>query len=723
MSKKTKILAIILAVVLVAAIVVVTGVCIKKSNENAVKAENAAFISTAIRAMSDSEFKDLELARRIYIHAFSKSSVFTDCFAENADGTLELLLSGKATTELKKAVVANMYGGKNIKSAIEGIEGEPSNKVKEKDLYVGDLLLLRDSKGTKNYIMDKNGLVDLSNATAKVDTEGVLKSLADCEVFAVFRVRKIIDDYDFITEKSPKLDLTPEQEAVIETAKSFLLRGDKLQYSDTRMGSSIDSEFRWKAGQYSPEYYTSQNWGYTNCAAFTYDVYYNALDLDLHKDFVKLHTTYNLTNYSEELGIRKYFIECETADSYTEEEKAKIEKEIMATLQPADILVVRRANGNGHAMLYIGNENIIHSSGGVYNYNEAKETYDATVRQMRFKDYFFTPGAGGYIFGSDTGSNVLSFAIVRPLATFEGEIPEVTQNRVKNMKGIMAQKLSTHNIAKTVNRGEEITFTFEIYNTNEEEVTLDIYDTVPSHTTYVSGAETVNGDNLSWKVTIPANSRKKVNYTVKVNDEAVIGGSVRSKNSTVGGVPVECPAITINRTLNEQEQDKISKELEKTEAYKDLKGFEIVNKVYKNALGVENIFTDTEFKTVYSGSLDGVFYSYGPVALNGVTSHRLTSEGKYRDMLIPTLYGGRNYVTTAWSNRTRLAREHNLVVGDILIRKTTQQEQIFIYAGDGKFYNLTDGFALDAYSANVRLETCLATGNSYAILRPSFSMK
>ena len=91
-------------------------------------------------------------------------------------------------------------------------------------------------------------------------------------------------------------------------------------------------------------------------------------------------------------------------------------------------------------------------------------------------------------------------------------------------------------------------------------------------------------------------------------------------------------------------------------------------------------------------------------------------------MLVPTLYGGRSYARNSWGNRTRLPRELNLVAGDVLVRKTLSENQIFIYAGDGKLYNLTNGFAEDSLTLSKRLETTIATGRFYAVLRPSLSV-
>ena len=83
----------------------------------------------------------------------------------------------------------------------------------------------------------------------------------------------------------PDLDLTgmsEVQKAVVVTAESLFLRGSRIQYEDTRfLNTTKLPYYRWAVGQRSPEEYTSQNLGFLHCAAFCYEVYRNALDLDL----------------------------------------------------------------------------------------------------------------------------------------------------------------------------------------------------------------------------------------------------------------------------------------------------------------------------------------------------------------------------------------------------------------------------------------------------------
>ena len=664
-----------------------------------------SLISGSIRTLSDSEFTDLELVKQIYTNAFTSYGTVGRVFPKTLSEVLPLVFGDKPDSLLLD-YMTGLYGGKSA-TQISGIDSEPTKRLKEKDLHIGDLLLVKEGEQYSNYIYDEGTLVDLSNPLKEVDTAAVLKALPDSDLFATLRILKgMTIECSFDYGKQEKLELTDAQEALLVTAQSYLIRGGKIQYANE--AEKLSSKARPFADLKTPEDYTSDVWGYSHCADFCYKVYYHALGYEITSGDIILRNTKPLMNYSEEAGMRKYYMACDKAASYTEEDREKIANEIQELLEPGDILVVRRKNNTGHALLYVGNGNIIHSGGNNYAIEKGTETYEATVRQITFKDYFLTQGCHGYIFGSDLGEKVTEFAVVRPLDVWDGEIPETTKNRVKNLQNVMVQKLSSHNSSLAVEAGEEITYTFEIYNRNDKSVQLEVRDTVPAKTKYVKGADKVEGKKLSWNVEVAANERIKISYTVKVTSDAQKGDVIESKKATVGGVPVRCADILVNNMLTKGERQKIKDAILKLDSSDTVKGLEAVNAIYKKALDKEAVFEDTDFATVCSGE-NGVF------KLEDMTVRK---ESKYSKMLVPTMYGGCSF---AWDGRTLLAREHNIVVGDVIILQTDKTSEVYIYAGDGTFYDLTEGVNQDTLTAQRRLEKCLGTPGCYAILRPSFT--
>ena len=390
----------------------------------------------------------------------------------------------------------------------------------------------------------------------------------------------------------------------------------------------------------------------------------------------------------------------------------------MSKLQPGDILVILRNNSSGHAMLYVGNGNIIHSGGNVYNYTASvgTEVYEASIRRMKVLDYFFNPASTkGYVFGQ-----VSDLAIIRPLQIFDGEIPQNTQNRVANMQGIMAQKLSSHAKSQTVNPGEEMTFTFEIYNTRSTSVTLEIRDTLPAGTTLVSG-------QLQHTVTVPAEERVKISYTVKVNADVPYGTVIQSTDSTVGGVTVKCAPVQVKRSFTAAEQAAMIEKVKqlRSDGSNTLTGLALANEIYKAATG-ETLFASTDIEAVAEGA-DGIFAKW---KMSTETTKRqlykVNTGSRYQKLVAPTLYGGYRMFTPQWQHdRTRLPQEHDLQVGDLLIGRTLSSRVIMMYLGQELgFVNLNKAtLDADTVAVALRLERLHGYGYYFAILRPSFALE
>lgn len=529
------------------------------------------------------------------------------------------------------------------------------------------------------------------------------------------------------------------QQAVVETALAYLARSSRIQYADTRLatGEIVPSgvRYRWQTGVNSPEDATSQYYAYTNCAAFTYDVYYHALNYDILS-----YTTASLIEKGAPEMVYKYF----PKGTETPEEMAEIEKKFRDTLKMGDIIVVRyngSRKGNGHAMLYVGKDvlktveaeknnapegdvsfggslndenykyDIIHSSGSNYSYSEYKEKFEENGSiSLTSVDMLFDGSSSRYVF-----SKLISVGIVRPLNLFEGEVPQESINRIDNLYGIMTEKLSSHTVGMTVNPGEEMEFTFVVENQTGKEKTLEICDTVPTNTTYISGAQKVNGAALSWTVTVPAHGKTSVSYKVKVNEGVPYGNYIVSDGGSVGGVSVVCPSVMVAKTLTSEQQDKLLETIGKF-AVSELEGPELLNAIYKEALGEEVIPDSME------GVLNKVFMPY--LGLPDYFSPN--NEGVYAEMMVPTMYGGRATVPDFGVEevhvRTRLPYTSQVMVGDILVAAETGDNGrplLYLLAGD-KAYNLLNGMTEE--ECNKRLEKMLGY-NRFVILRPSMNMQ
>ena len=73
------------------------------------------------------------------------------------------------------------------------------------------------------------------------------------------------------------------------------------------------------------------------------------------------------------------------------------------------------------------------------------------------------------------------------------------------------------------------------------------------------------------------------------------------------------------------------------------------------------------------------------------------------------------------SDRTRLPRENDLIVGDVLLVKFMSGEAMYLYVGEGKFINLNT-LKDDTFTASARLARMPSAYNYFVILRPSFGL-
>lgn len=518
--------------------------------------------------------------------------------------------------------------------------------------------------------------------------------------------------------EAPPLTVDPrfeslEQEAVVKTALAFLARGQYIQYDDTRF--SPDSEpvvYRWEVGLKSPEDYTRQAPGYTNCAAFTHDVYLEALDYD-----IGAYTTAALSSKGTSQRIYTYI----PTGKETAEEKAAVEADFRSKLKIGDIIVVRyngKSTGNGHAMLYVGTEvlengkDIIHSTGSNYSYKSFTEQAEGsgTVQTMSSNRLFYPTGSL-YVF-----SNLLSLSIVRPLNTYGEGVPAKTQNRIRNLEGIVAEKLSSHTKAMSVNPGDQMSFQFTVSNRNDAPVTLEIRDIVPANTTYLSGAETVDGNALCWQLTVPAKQTASVSYTVQVNADAPYGEMVYSDAGTVGGVDVDCPRVYIAKTLSQDEQEKL---LVASGNIPAKTGIALADAIYTQALG-KTTGLPADFTTLHNSFFEPFFLPH----------YRLKGEGGMLNLIPTGMFGGRrishrtlvsDYIRLEYL-RTRLPQPEDMVIGDIILavggpNATATTENLYMFIGK-KCLNLFTGKTVPSQS----LLNSLLGYERFVVIRPSIGM-
>jgi len=488
--------------------------------------------------------------------------------------------------------------------------------------------------------------------------------------------------------------MTDLQKAIVVTAESFFMRGKYAQYDQyslTSIGGELD---RRTYGIMAPEDYTEQFVSYTDCSSFVFDVYNFALGMRITKSFPFTKTYCESSSYTvlKEQPVKDNFA------AMSADELAVKEKEFRDTLQPGDIIVFRRSKSNsGHAMLYVGNGMKIHSTGTSYDYENAvdKGSEKGTYRYDSIEN-LFTPGNSGYLF------DMTVYVILRPLAKFKSEIPAHTLARMELMRGIKAEKLCSHTYGQTVNPGDTMTFTFRLQNNSSIAKPLTVTDTVPAGTTYVSGAQWVQGDQLTWIVTVPAGETKEISYSVTV-DAATAPGTYIESNSSVSGVAVNCPRVLVAKTLTQAQQKALTDAL--AELGSTANGIVLVNAIYEKVCG-KAVFTHQDTEAVWSD----LMASYGS---SGTV---FTGKKPLAPMVAPRMYGGRlvieqNTAPVAYQYRTRLVTCSVLVIGDVVLA----DDQLYLFTGDG-LRSLNE-----PQNTDLKSPESLLSAKKFVVLRPSMT--
>lgn len=530
------------------------------------------------------------------------------------------------------------------------------------------------------------------------------------------------DNFSFAVEDAPAIDytfvntagMTDLQKALVITAESFYLRGNRAQYDMGTLSNVSTHPERRLVKEKSPEDYTVQNIGYTDCSGFAYDIFWKALDMMITP--LSDAWTKPYAQNTEHLVLKRS-PELEAENFDTPEEIEAHKKEILDTLQPGDLIVYRCAGDSaGHVMLYAGNGMMFHASGASYNREEKKENYEAEGTYLYDsvpESLLDNPEDKRYLFKQH------AYVILRPLNNFAGEIPEKTLTRMDKMRGIVAEKIASHTMGQTANPGEELIFTFIISNYDKVDKTLMIQDVLPKNTIYVSGAEKVEGETLSWNAYVPAGKTVTFSYTLQIkNDPALIGETVVS-NSNIEGIAVNCPSIHIKKTLTKaQQQDLISAVSSQKDS--QLRDLELADVIYKKAFG-KSILEGYTSADVLNGVFADAEAKLGEKYANAVV---LNKSGAFADMLVPNSYGGYRVVEEFCQgedakNRIRMITADKLIVGDIIVCNDAQEisAEAYLFTGDGVL-NLSNMEELPLEFLDKMMGY-----RHFAVIRPSMSTK
>ena len=682
-------------------------------------------------------------------------------------------------SNLLDRVAPTLYGGTQVPSSKDSLfRGPRATSVSASDLISGDVLFVNKSGTTKAYIYDGTYLVECGKTkiTTNITPSTVLSALSSADRWVVIRLSINLNitfalNEDEYFNKADKEGYTTLEKQLIATAEAYLLRGDRNQYTDDSTGTSTN---RAVSTTKQPEDCTVDQYGYTNCAYFTYDVHWATYGVaakatlsSTGKSQIQSTTTYlaDAAKYkwdpvTKTGGNKSTIFYCEPmvkngdqwVSNMTEAEQAAAKQYIIENLRPGDIICIRRTSGSGHAMLYAGNGTIIHSSGSSYSRTNKTDTHEATIRFRMVADLFDPTiyNETSYVF------NLASFSIVR-LQNLKSNAAatENTLNRVNNMQGIVAEKITSTAMGKTVNPGDTITYTFHVFNTNKSEKTVTIKDVLSEHVTFGSATNggSCSGSNISWTLKVPAETRISVSYTVQVKSSVSMAYTkIDGHNATINGVVHKCPHTYVGNTLTAAQQQTLVAAVNtvKSMNVSGMNGVQIANLIYKTAFGIDNLFGDqvTNGSLLVNGNTSGTIAtatnnigvfndsSYWSSSNKTSVAFKDTNTSLASKMLAPGLFGGGLVYTTSKDSYTRYTNEidaalrsryfweKDLVIGDIFLMRGSSSTQMHIYIGNDTFVSIGEGFTVftqKSVSERFQYAPDINTWKFLAVIRPSLA--
>lgn len=510
--------------------------------------------------------------------------------------------------------------------------------------------------------------------------------------------------------------LEERQNAVVETAYSYYYKGKMIQYdnSDFTRVSVKDKGFDVFSfrGSYMvpPEDATSQNTLFFVCSSFVYNVYKEAINYQLVGQ-PRQCVTKNMVALTGDIVVNRG----DVTDSIN---VTDVMNQIKSILQPGDVLVYYSdKKRSGHAMLYVGNNTILHSFGYHFDWDNKQEKYEenGTIGEANLDVRLKTMLNTNY---SDR------YTILRPLNVASDDAYPITENATKRMQypGLSIDKTSSVTELQAVDIGDEIEYTIKIKNNSSVPYTVSYQDQIPINTTYVAGLSndfSIQQDGkIIGNLSLAGGEEKIVSYRVKVNqDSSLYGKDIVSGQTFVGGILAKTIKIPVDTVFTEEQLTLLRSGYSKYQRSSDMNEF--LKSVYRDVgIDISSFRVKDIHKALFdtaktSSNIDFYYLKQDDAQLT-------EEEQLIKKLHVHNMYAGTKTVVQYNSGVIKEVREDYLMDGDILISFTGNEEKTYLYL-DHKLITMENGTLVeiaDSNTINNILQTIIGE-DFYTLLRPA----
>lgn len=522
--------------------------------------------------------------------------------------------------------------------------------------------------------------------------------------------------------------LPVKEDLLKEIAYAYYYQGTQIQYDQKNNRREVNS---------TPEDATGYMPIFLDCSSYVNSVYHYLYGINI----VSSPTTAEIDSFAKNnIGTNSEVIYYIDVNNYTDSASQRtLLQEIWDNLQVGDLVCYRHNSSGsvgGHVMLYVGDNTFLHCTGSSFNYtdNPAQSSDKATTAEknngaiqiLAASEVFSNTSSSRYLFSTKSGSEVLTFEVLRP---FNREGLEFTSQALSrnNVKGLTFEKSAITPHMSTVSRGEEIKYIITIKNNSTEEKTnVIVKDYINSLCTYVKGSGTnvgIIGNELVWKVSsIGANETVSIEYRVSVNNDAPIGSIIES-TATIGGVYTNKVYHTVG-SLDASDYETLKTKasaLVGTDYSSDTSdGFKMALDLYYNSFG--KYFVDST--TTATNIVNKLIY-------DNRANNTIDKECSYYPLVNPNFYGGLLIRTGQIQDieRLRIYKSEYFETGDIIVLYNSydSKKHTYIFVDSNTIIGLdANGKVTKLYTTSSSVDTFvsqLIAYNRFVVLRPALSVE
>ena len=546
--------------------------------------------------------------------------------------------------------------------------------------------------------------------------------------------------------------IAEQKQALLETAEAFYNKDAYVQYDSYRKDATS-----------TPEDASVNHTIYTDCGIFLYQVYKQALGIEIPSG------SYELAQYANKISDNSKVLFNLKApyrdgnwqnDNIIAELNNWLNNNQSFTWETGDLLVFRRYDGTGHVMMINAedknNIKIIESGytkgGGFYdanNHTDKVETSGISISSLnsRLKTTI------GY--KNTSNNSVLQVSVVRFITNGSTYVNENMEEKSYDLTKAAASRIKYPGIS--------ITKTAEITDTNAS-VGLDsavpgssiVYRIViknNSNTNYgnititeekdslvnfkYTGSGKVYDNKISWYITnLNAKSSYSIMYSVTIpDDDTLLGKTIYSKGYVNDIATATIKHVLLN-ALNKENVAKIKEIYQNTND--NISDTELISKIYNEAFGYDlsylNNINLSSILGVSHCAKDGICFS----SIDNQNIKNITLLNYYGLRVTPYNYNNTSGLNTldkklinatlAWdyystddNNRAREIKVNDLQVGDIVLYKD-KETKAYIYLGNKELGRKHYGAVEKLSGSNAITFLRNIIGDNYMILRPAIMM-